>query len=211
MGYPGTVKLTVTYTLTEKNELRIDYEGTTDKATILNPTHHSYFNLSGSFASPILDQQLLIDADAITPVDKGLIPTGKLMEVEGTPFDFRKPSVIGARIGEPSEQLAFGKGYDHNWVLNGYDGKVRRVAELFDPKSGRLMTVWTDQPGLQFYSGNFLDGKAKGKGVDYQYRTGLCLETQCFPDSPNQPSFPPATLRPGQVYRQTTIYQFSTK
>jgi aldose 1-epimerase len=210
-GYPGTVKLSVTYTLTEKNELRIDYEGTTDKATVLNPTHHSYFNLSGSFANTILDHLLMIDADAITPVDKGLIPDGQLMDVTNTPMDFRKATAIGARILEPFEQLAFGKGYDHNWVLNRSDGKVRRVAELYDPKSGRLMTVATDQPGLQFYSGNFLDGKARGKGTAYQYRTGLCLEAQCFPDSPNHPSFPSATLRPGQVYRQTTIYKFSTK
>jgi aldose 1-epimerase len=205
MGYPGTVKLTVTYTLTEKNELRID------KATILNPTHHSYFNLSGSFTSTILDNLLMMDADFITPVDKGLIPTGKLMDVTNTPMDFRKPTAIGDRINEPFEQLAFGKGYDHNWVLNHYDGKVRRIAELYDPKSGRLMTVFTDQPGLQFYSGNFLDGKAKSKGVAFQYRTGLCLETQCFPDSPNQPTFPSSALRPGEVYKQTTIYQFSIK
>jgi aldose 1-epimerase len=210
-GYPGTVKLTVTYTLTENNELRIDYEGTSDRATVLNPTHHSYFNLSGSFANTILDHLLMIDADAITPVDKGLIPTGKLMDVKGTPFDFRKPTAIGARINEPLEQLVFGKGYDHNWVLNRYDGKVRDVAELYDPASGRLMTVATDQPGLQFYSGNFLDGKAMGKGTAYPYRSGLCLETQVFPDSPNQPSFPSATLRPGQTYRQTTIYKFSTR
>ncbi len=210
-GYPGKVKLTVTYKLTEKNELRIIYEGRTDKATILNPTHHSYFNLSGSFTSTILDHLLMMDADFITPVDKGLIPTGKLMNVTGTPMDFRKPTAVGARIGESFEQLAFGKGYDHNWVLNHYDGKVRKVAELYDPASGRLMTVYTDQPGLQFYSGNFLDGKAKGKGVAFQYRTGLCLETQCFPDSPNQPAFPSATLKPGKVYRQTTIYQFSIK
>ncbi len=210
-GYPGTVKLTVTYTLTEKNELRIDYEGTTDKTTILNPTHHSYFNLSGSFDSTILDHLLMIDADSITPVDRGLIPTGKLMDVAGTPMDFRKPTAIGARINDPFEQLTFGKGYDHNWVLNRFDGKVRKVAELFDPKSGRLMTVFTDQPGLQFYSGNFLDGKSRGKGVDFQFRTGLCLEAQHFPDSPNKPSFPSVTLRPGEVYRQTTIYQFSTK
>jgi aldose 1-epimerase len=210
-GYPGTVKLTVTYTLTEKNELRIEYSGTTDKTTILNPTHHSYFNLSGSFTSTILDHLLMMDANFITPVDKGLIPTGKLMDVTGTPMDFRKPTAIGARISDPSEQLAFGKGYDHNWVLNKYDGKVRKVAELYDPKSGRLMTLSTDQPGLQFYSGNFLDGTAKGKGVAFQYRTGLCLETQRFPDSPNQPAFPSATLQPGAVYRQTTIYQFSTK
>jgi aldose 1-epimerase len=210
-GYPGTVKLTVTYTLTEKNELRIEYRGTTDKATILNPTHHSYFNLSGSFTSTILDHLLTMDADFITPVDKGLIPTGQLLDVTGTPMDFRKPTAIGARINDASEQLAFGRGYDHNWVLNRHDGKVRKVAELYDPKSGRLMTLYTDQPGLQFYSGNFLDGRARGKGVAFQYRTGLCLETQCFPDSPNHPAFPTATLRPGAVYRQTTIYQFSTR
>jgi len=210
-GYPGTVKLTVTYTLTEKNELRIDYEGTTDKATILNPTHHSYFNLSGDFGSTILDHLLRIDADAFTPVDKGLIPTGKLVPVAGTPMDFRKPTAIGARINVPCEQLALGKGYDHNWVLNRFDGKVRDVAELYDPRSGRRMTVATDQPGLQFYSGNFLDGRAEGKGTAFQYRTGLCLETQIFPDSPNQPSFPSATLRPGKVYRQTTIYRFTAE
>ncbi len=210
-GYPGTVKLTVIYTLTERNELRIDYEGTTDKTTVLNPTHHSYFNLSGSFSSPILDHILMIAADAITPVDKGLIPNGKLMVVTGTPMDFRKPTAIGARISEPFEQLAFGKGYDHNWVLNRHDGKVREVAELYEPRSGRLLTIATDQPGLQLYSGNFLDGKARGKGTDFQYRTGLCLETQGFPDSPNHPSFPSTTLRPGQTYRQTTIYRFATR
>ena len=211
-GYPGTVTLKVTYTLTEKNELRIDYEGTTDRPTILNPTQHSYFNLSGSFARPILDHQLWIDADSITPVDKGLIPTGELLSVSGTPFDFRAATAIGARISNPHEQMGFGKGYDHNWVLRGFNGQVRKVAELYDPSSGRLMAVLTDQPGLQFYSGNFLDGTAKGKGgIAYQHRSGLCLETQVFPDTPNKPQFPPITLRPGQVYRQTTVYQFSTR
>jgi len=210
-GYPGTVTLKVIFALTETDELRIEYEGTTDRATILNPTHHSYFNLSGSFADTILGQRLMIDADAFTPIDRGLIPTGKLEKVAGTPMDFRQPTAIGARINDTFEQLAFGKGYDHNWVLNRHDGKVRPVAELYDPKSGRLLTVLTDQPGLQFYSGNFLDGKARGKGTAYQFRTGLCLETQCFPDSPNRPSFPSATLRPGQVYRQTTIYRFSIR
>jgi aldose 1-epimerase len=210
-GYPGKVTLTVTYTLTDKNELRIAYKGTTDKVTILNPTHHSYFNLSGSFTNTILDQYLTIEADAITPVDKGLIPTGKLLDVTKTPMDFRNPTAIGARINDPFEQLIFGKGYDHNWVLKNYDGKVRKVAELYEQKSGRLMSVYTDQPGLQFYSGNFLDGTAKGKGVSYQLRTGLCLEAQCYPDSPNKPDFPSVTLKPGDVYHQTTIYQFSTK
>jgi len=210
-GYPGKVTLTVTYTLTDKNGLRIVYKGTTDKVTILNPTHHSYFNLSGSFANTILDHFLTIEADAITPVDKGLIPTGKLLDVTKTPMDFRTPTAVGARINDQFEQLIFGKGFDHNWVIKDYDGKVRKVAELYEQKSGRLMIVYTDQPGLQFYSGNFLDGTAKGKGVSYQRRTGLCLEAQCFPDSPNRPEFPSVTLKPGDVYHQTTIYQFSTK
>jgi len=211
-GYPGTVTLEVSYTLTDRNELRIYYEGTTDQPTILNPTQHSYFNLSGSFANTILVHLLTIEADSITPVDKGLIPTGQIMPVANTPMDFRSAAAIGARIGEPNAQLAFGRGYDHNWVLKNYSGRVRKAAELYEPVSGRLMTVFTDQPGLQFYSGNFLDGTAKGKnGVAYQYRTGLCLEAQDFPDAPNKPQFPPATLRPGQTYHQTTLYQFSTR
>jgi aldose 1-epimerase len=211
-GYPGTVTLKVTYTLTEKNEMRIDYEGITDKPTILNPTQHSYFNLSGKFTNAILGHQLMIVSDAVTPVGTGLIPTGQLMNVENTPFDFRAAREIGARINDSNEQLAFGKGYDHNWVLRGNSGQVRKAAELYEPASGRLMTVLTDQPGLQFYTGNFLDGTAKGKnGIAYQHRTGLCLETQAFPDTPNKPQFPPITLRPGQTYRQVTIYQFSTR
>jgi len=211
-GFPGTVTLTVTYTLTNKNELRIDYKGTTDKITVLNPTHHSYFNLSGSFNNTILDHLLTIEADSITPVDKGLITTGKYLDVTKTPMDFRTPTAIGTRINDQFEQLAFGKGYDHNWVLRSYTkGKVRKVAELYEQKSGRLMTVYTDQPGIQFYSGNFLNGNDKGKGIAYQLRTGLCLEAQCFPDSPNKPEFPSVTLRPGEVYHQTTIYQFTTK
>jgi len=211
-GYPGTVTLKVTYALTDKNELRINYEGTTDQPTILNPTQHSYFNLSGSFANTILDHVMTIEADRFTPVDKGLITTGQLAEVANTPLDFRMPAAIGARINEPYEQMAFGKGYDHNWVLRGTAGQVRKAVELYEPKSGRLMTVYTDQPGMQFYSGNFLDGTARGKdSVAYQQRTGLCLEAQAYPDTPNKPQFPSVTLRPGQVYRQTTIYQFSTK
>ncbi len=211
-GYPGTVTLKVAYTLTEENELRIDYEGTTDKPTLLNPTHHSYFNLSGSFTETILDHLLIIEADSMTPVDSGLIPTGEIASVEDTPMDFRSPAVIGARINDASEQLEFGKGYDHNFVLRGSAGSVRKAAELYDPSSGRLMTVFTDQAGLQFYSGNFLNGTAEGKGgISYGHRTGLCLEAQAFPDSPNKPHFPSVTLRPGQVYRQTTIYKFSTR
>jgi len=211
-GYPGTVTLKVVYTLTAKNELRIDYEGTTDQTTILNPTHHSYFNLSGSFTRTILDHQLMIEADGFTPVDEGLIPTGEIASVANTPMDFRTATAIGERIEDQDQQLAYGKGYDHNWVLNNSNGQVRKVAELYEPASGRLMTMFTDQPGLQFYSGNFLDGTAKGKnGIAYQYRTGLCLEAQAFPDTPNKPQFPAVTLKPEQVYRQTTIYQFSTR
>ena len=210
-GYPGTVTMSIIFTLTEKNELRIVYKGTTDKPTILNPTHHSYFNLSGSFNKTILDHLLMIDADFMTPVDKGLIPTGKLMGVAKTPFDFHQLTAIGARINDSNEQLIFGKGYDHNWVIKGFDGTVRKIAELYEPTSGRLMSILSNQPGLQFYSGNFMDGTIKAKGVTYQHRTALCLETQGFPDSPNKPEFPSVTLRPGEVYHQTTIYQFSTK
>jgi aldose 1-epimerase len=211
-GYPGTVTLKVVYTLTADNGLRIDYEGTTDQPTILNPTHHSYFNLSGSFENTILNHLLTIEADSFTPVDEGLIPTGEIASVADTPMDFRTPTAIGAHIDDPDPQLIYGKGYDHNWVLRDFTGKVRKAAELYEPESGRVMTVFTDQPGLQFYSGNFLDGTAIGKnGIAYQYRTGLCLEAQAFPDTPNKPNFPPATLRPGEVYRQTTIYQFSSR
>jgi len=211
-GYPGTVTLTVTYTLTNENELRIDYEGTTDKPTILNPTHHSYFNLTGDPTETILNHELTIDADKITPVDAGLIPTGELADVADTPFDFREPQKIGLRINEQNEQLQFGQGYDHNWVLNNYDRTVHKVVELYEPLSGRLMAVFTDQPGMQFYSGNFLNGTIRGKnGALYQHRTGLCLEAQCFPDSPNKPNFPSVILRPGQIYHQRTIYKFSVK
>ena len=211
-GYPGTVTLKVTYTLTAKNELRVDYEGTTDKPTVLNPTQHSYFNLTGSFTNTILDHQLMIDADGITPVDKGLIPTGQIISVSNTPFDFRSSTAIGSRINDPDQQLVLGHGYDHNWVLRDGAGKIRIAAELYEPKSGRVLTVLTDQPGLQFYTGNFLNGSPKGKGgIAYLQRTGLCLETQAFPDTPNKPQFPSATLRPGQTYRHTTIFRFSTR
>jgi aldose 1-epimerase len=210
-GYPGKATLSVTYTLTAKNELRIDYKGTTDQPTIFNPTHHSYFNLSGSFANTILNHLLTIEADSCTPVNSKLIPTGEIASVENTPLDFRSATAIGARINEQNEQLVFGKGYDHNWVLRNYTGEARKAADLYEPNSGILMTVLTDQPGLQFYSGNFLDGSQKGKGVAYQYRTGLCLETQHYPDSPNKPQFPNVVLKPGETYRQTTIYQFSTR
>ena len=211
-GYPGNLNITVVYTLHENNSLEIDYSATTDKPTILNPTHHSYFNLTGNVDNTILNHELKIDADYITPVDKGLITTGKLEKVEGTPFDFRTFHKIGERINDKDQQLEYGMGYDHNWVLNNYNGSVREVAELYEPVSGRLMQVFTDQPGLQFYSGNFLDGTIKGKGGKmYKHRTGLCLETQHYPDSPNKPDFPSARLNPGDTYKQTTIYHFTTK
>jgi len=211
-GYPGTVTITVIYTLTNNDELKIEYIGETDKPTILNPTHHSYFNLSGDFTKPILDEELKINADKFTPVDETLITTGELANVENTPMDFRNYKKIGADINEDYQQLGFGKGYDHNWVLNNYNSKLQNVASLYDSSSGRVMDVLTDQPGLQFYSGNFLDGSIIGKkGIAYQNRTALCLETQFFPDSPNKPEFPSVTLRPGETYKQTTIYKFSVK
>jgi aldose 1-epimerase len=211
-GYPGNVTVQIVYTLNDSNELVIDYSGTTDQPTILNPTHHSYFNLSGSFTKTILDDQLMINADYFTPVNNGLIPTGKLAKVDNTPMDFRKPTAVGARINDSFEQLRFGKGYDHNWVINNYDGAVRKAATLYDSVSGRFMEVWTDQPGLQFYSGNFLDGTIKGKSnTVYNHRTGLCLEAQHFPDSPNEPDFPSVVLRPGMTYKQETIYKFGVK
>ena len=211
-GYPGTVTIKVTYTLTSGNELKMDYEGTTDKPTILNPTNHAYFNLTGNPTNTILEHQLQIDADSTTPVVKGLITTGEFASVTNTPFDFRTATAIGARINDNNEQLKLAGGYDHNWVLKNYDGKVRKVGELYEPKSGRLLIYYTDQPGLQFYSGNFLDGSIKGKkGISYQYRTGLCLEAQHYPDSPNKPQWPSVVLRPGETYKQTTVYKFSTK
>ena len=211
-GYPGTVTLSVTYTLTDKNELRIVYRGSTDATTVLNPSHHSYFNLTGSPVNTILDHEVQIDADSLTPVDEDLIPTGKIMAVESTPMDFRKPIPVGARINEKYEQLIRGRGYDHNWVLRGPAGTLREAAIVYERKSGRVLTVLTDQPGIQFYTGNFLDGSAKGKGgIAYQYRTGLCLEAQHYPDSPNNPGWPSIVLHPGEVYHQTTVYQFSTR
>jgi aldose 1-epimerase len=212
-GYPGTVTLNVTYTITSDNQLKIDYEATTDKITVLNPTQHSYFNLSGDFNKTILDHVLMIDADKYTPViDQGAITTGELADVANTPMDFRTPKAIGKDIETDFQQLKFGVGYDHNWVLNKHTEAVPKIASVYEPVSGRFMEVFSDQPGVQFYCGNFLDGTVAGKnGIKYQKRTGLCLETQKFPDSPNKPQFPSATLKPGEVYKQTTIYKFSTK
>jgi aldose 1-epimerase len=213
-GYPGTLKVKVTYTLpAEANELRIDYAATTDKDTVVNLTNHSYFNLSGDASKEIVDHQLLLRAPQFTPVDATLIPTGELRPVRGTPFDFRKPTAIGARINQDHEQLKFGKGYDHNWVLEKTEKRgLQLAAEVFEPSSGRVLEVLTTEPGIQFYSGNFLDGTAKGKGGQlYAHRTGLCLETQHFPDSPNLPKFPSTVLRPGEAYRSATVLRFSVR
>ncbi len=211
-GYPGNLKVTVVYSLTNNDELKINYRATTDKATHCNLTHHGYFNLSGNCQRNILDHQLWINADYFTPVDSGLIPTGELRPVSGTPFDFTSPTPIGNRIEAENEQLKFGLGYDHNWVLNEVDGSLKLQASLYDSASGRFMEVLTTEPGLQFYSGNFLDGTLTGKDRKvYQFRDGLCLETQHFPDSPNKPDFPSTVLKPGETYETQTVYRFSLK
>ena len=209
-GYPGNLNVTVKYLWTNKNELKIEYAATTDKTTVVNLTHHSYFNLACQ--GDILNHELMIRADKFTPVDEGLIPTGELREVKGTPMDFSKPTAIGARINQDDQQLKYGKGYDHNWVLLGVNGSMKLAATVYEPTSGRFMEVYTTEPGLQFYSGNFLDGTITGKdGMVYKHRTGFCLETQHFPDSPNKPNFPSTVLKPGEKYSSETIYKFETK
>lgn len=211
-GYPGTATIKVTYVLTQENSLQINYTAASNKPTIINPTSHCYFNLTGSPQNTILNHELMINADKFTPIDNSLITTGELKNVQNTPMDFRISKKIGDHIDENDEQLSKGLGYDHNWVLNDYNGNVQKAASVYEPNSGRFMQVFTDQPGLQFYSGNYLNEKIKGKyGINYKPRTGFCLECQHFPDSPNKKNFPSTILRPGEIYKQTTIYNFSVK
>lgn len=211
-GYPGTLNAQVIYHLTDNNELKIFYEATTDKPTVVNLTQHTYFNLSGDSKADILQHELFLSADQFVPVDNTLIPTGELKNVSETPFDFKTPTAIGSRIDKKDQQLEFGKGYDHCWVLNTQGDTSKVAATLYDPASGRVMSVKTSEPGIQFYSGNFLDGSITGKfNTVYKQRYGLCLETEHFPDSPNKKNFPPVVLRPGETYRTQTMYTFSTK
>lgn len=211
-GFPGNLSAVVTYTLHTDNSLDVSYAAKTDKTTVVNLTQHSYFNLSGDFSKLILDHEVQLNADKYVPVDDGLIPTGELASVEGTPFDFRQSKLVGKNIDADNEQIQLGGGYDHCWVLNNYQAGYRSVANAVHPGSGRTLEVLTDEPGIQFYSGNFLDGTLPApNGGTYAKRSGFCLETQHFPDSPNQPNFPSVTLEPGAIYTTKTTFKFSTK
>jgi aldose 1-epimerase len=211
-GFPGNLEVTAIYTLTDKNALKLEFTAKTDKSTVVNLTHHSYFNLGGQGNGDILGHLVYINANLTTPVDAGLITTGAFADVTGTPFDFRTPTAIGAHINDTNTVLQYGPGYDHNWVINNPPGQLGLQARVKDPASGRVMEVWSDQPGLQFYAGNFLDGSLTGKdGKVYQRRSAFCMEPQHFPDSPNHANFPSVELKPGQVYHNTIIYKFSAE
>ncbi|MFC4094949.1 aldose epimerase family protein [Euzebyella saccharophila] len=211
-GYPGSLDVTVVYTLNNDNELEVEYKAKTDKPTVVNLTQHAYFNLTGNFSNTILNHEVTLHADAFLPVDSGLIPTGEIKGVAGTPFDFTRPKPIGKDIQADNQQLKLGGGYDHCWVLNGKKGHLRKVASAYDPSSGRVMEVSTTEPAIQFYTGNFLDGSLQNpKGGAYGHRSGFCLETQHYPNSPNQPEFPSTRLNPGEIYNTKTVFKFSTK
>jgi aldose 1-epimerase len=211
-GYPGDLAVKVVYTLTEQNELKIEYSASTDKDTVLNLTHHSYFNLAGAGSGDILQHQVMLRAGRFLPVDATLIPTGELRSVAGSPFDFRTPAAIGARINQDDEQLKYGRGYDHSWALDSGGGEPPVLAaQVVEPQSGRTMEVWTTEPAIQFYTGNFLDGLHGKSGKVYDRRHAFCLETQHFPDSPNHPAFPSTTLKAGRQFHSVTIYRFSAK